>query len=77
MSRYWFTPRPGYDGPPIELTCGHHSKSDRFIPKHVRLTSRTRVWRKSRTTRMVGDPSRDEVEIYAMHMAAKRAREGR
>jgi hypothetical protein len=36
--RYWFVPRPDYDGPPIELICGHHTKSGRFIPKNVRLT---------------------------------------
>ena len=37
-SRSWFVPKPGYDGPPIELTCGRHTKDGRFIPKNVRLT---------------------------------------
>jgi len=73
--RYWFEPHPKYDGPPIELTCGRHSKSGRFIPRNIKLTPRTRVWRKPKLTRMVGDPSRDEREIYALAM--KRKREGR
>ena len=74
-SRYWFVPRPGYDGPEIVLTHGRWTKSGRFLPKHVSLTggpsrlSRTRRQR----IRMVGDPSTDVREIYEMHMAQKRA----
>jgi hypothetical protein len=64
----------GYDGPPIELRCGHHTKAGRFIPRNIKLTPRIRVWRKPRSTRMVGDPSRDEKQIYELHMQLKRSR---
>jgi hypothetical protein len=74
--RAWFVRRPGYDGPPIELTCGHYTKAGRFIPKNVKLTAGP--WRLSKPGRqrlkMVGDPSTDEREIYAAMMAAKRGR---
>ena len=72
--RYWFVPKPGYDGPPVELTCGRHTKSGRFIPKNVKLTSGiARLSKTPRTRiRMAGDPSTDAREIYAMHMAQKR-----
>jgi hypothetical protein len=77
-ARYWFIPRPGYDGPPIELTCGRFTKSGRFIPKNVSLTGGpSRLTRKSRRRiQMVGDPSTDVREIYEMHMAQKRAAGG-
>src|SRR5262249_31659732 len=29
---------PDYAGPPIELVCGRHTASGRFIPKNVKLT---------------------------------------
>jgi hypothetical protein len=72
-TRYWFVPRPGYDGPPIELTCGRYTKAGRFIPKNVSLTGGPRRLSKKprRRVRMVGDQSTDEREIYAMHMAQK------
>jgi hypothetical protein len=31
--RTWFVPNPHYTGPPIELMCGHHTASGRFIPR--------------------------------------------
>ena len=70
--RFWFTPAPGYDGPRIELTCGRHTKSGRFIPKNVKLTSGITRLSKTRRTRirMAGGPSTDVREIYAMHAAA-------
>jgi hypothetical protein len=56
------------------LVCGRHTKSGRFIPKNVKLTSGiTRLSKMPRTRiRMAGDPSADTREIYAMHMAQKR-----
>ena len=73
-TRSWFSPAPGYDGPPIELTCGRHTKDGRFIPKHVRLTAG--ISRLSRSPRrripMVGDPSQDAREIYTAHLVQKR-----
>jgi hypothetical protein len=71
--RYWFVPRPGYDGPAIELTCGRHTASGRFIPKNVKLTPGiSRLSKKARRRiRMIGDPSTDVREIYEMHMAQK------
>ena len=73
-SRSWFVPAPGYDGPPIELVCGRHTKDGRFIPKNVRLTSS--ISRLSRAPRrrlpMVGDPSQDARVIYETHMREKR-----
>ena len=74
MSRYWFTPRPDYDGPPIELTTGRHNKKGRFIPENVFLTGISRLSKHWRRLPMVGDPSTDERKIYAMHMAEKRER---
>jgi hypothetical protein len=71
--RAWFVPKPGYDGPAIELVCGRHTKDGRFIPKNVKLTPG--ILRLSRRPRrripMIGDPSTDEREIYAMHMAQR------
>ena len=57
--RFWFTPALGYDGPRIELTCGRHTKSGRFIPKNVKLTSGITRLSKTRRTRirMAGGPS--------------------
>ena len=72
--RFWFDPRPGYDGPPIELTCGRHTKDGRFVPKNVRLSPG--ITRLSRGPRrripMIGDPSQDAHDIYKMHMREKR-----
>jgi hypothetical protein len=34
-TRSWFSPAPGYSGPPIVLSCGRHTKDRRFIPKNV------------------------------------------
>jgi hypothetical protein len=73
-TRYWFVPRPGYDGPPVVLGHGHWTKSGKFIPKNVKLSPNriSRLSKKPRTRiRMAGDPSTDEREIYAMHMAQK------
>jgi hypothetical protein len=74
--RWWFVPAPNYDGPPIELVCGRHTTSGRFIPKNVKLTPGiSRLSRKPRSRiRMLGDPSTDVAEIYAMHMAEKHGR---
>jgi hypothetical protein len=73
-TKFWFVPAPGYDGPPIELTCGRHTKSGRFIPKHVRLSPG--ISRLSRRPRrrppMVGDKSHLIGDIYLAHMAEKR-----
>jgi len=73
-TRSWFSPAPGYSGPPIVLSCGRHTKDGRFIPKNVRLTPG--ISRLSRTTRrripMVGDPSQDAREIYTAHLVQKR-----
>ena len=73
-TRSWFSPAPGYSGPPIELTCGRHTKDGRFIPKNVRLTPG--ISRLSRMPRrripMVGDPSQDAREIYTTHLVQKR-----
>jgi hypothetical protein len=78
MSRYWFTPRPDYDGPPIELTTGRHDRNGKFHPKHVSLTGGPSRLNRSpyrrRNFKMIGDPSTDVHEIYAMHMAEKRGR---
>ena len=75
-NRSWFIPKPGYDGPAIELTCGRHTKSGRFIPKNVWLTPGiSRLSRNWRRLPMVGDPSTDEQKIYEMHMAQKRGHE--
>jgi hypothetical protein len=75
-NRSWFIPKPGYDGPPIELTCGRHTKSGRFVPKNVRLTPGiSRLGKMRQRLRMVGDPSTDERKIYEMHMAQKRGHE--
>src|SRR5215472_3030775 len=72
--RAWFIPNQNYAGPPIELTCGHHTKGGRFIPKNVRLTPG--ISRLSRAPRrripMVGDPSQDAREIYTAHLVQKR-----
>jgi len=72
--RSWFVPAPGYDGPPIELVCGRHTASGRFIPKNVKLTPGiSRLSKKPRARiRMVGYPSIHEWEIYEMHMEQKR-----
>ena len=70
--RSWFEPHPGYDGPPIVLTCGRHTAGGRFIPKNVKLSPIAR--KRIRSGLMVADPSRDQREIYAMHMAQKRGR---
>jgi hypothetical protein len=80
MSRYWFVPRPGYDGPAIELVHGHWTASGKFVPRNVKLSPQriSRLSKKPRTRlRMAGDPSTDEHEIYAMHMREKRARKVR
>lgn len=79
MSRYWFVPAPGYDGPPIELTTGWHDKNGKFHPKHVKPPPRiSRLRTRGRyRLKMAGDPSTDEHEIYAMHMRQKRARKAR
>jgi hypothetical protein len=73
-SRSWFVPKPGYDGPPMVLSCGRHTKDGRFIPKNVRLTPG--ISRLSRMPRrripMVGDPSQDAREIYTAHLVQKR-----
>jgi hypothetical protein len=73
-TRSWFSPAPGYSGPPIVLSCGRHTKDGRFIPKNVRLTPG--ISRLSRTPRrripMIGDPSQDARAIYEMHMREKR-----
>jgi hypothetical protein len=73
-SKSWFVPAPGYDGPPVELVCGRHTKDGRFIPKNVRLTPA--ISRLNRTPRrripMVGDPSQDAREIYTAHLVQKR-----
>jgi hypothetical protein len=74
-NRSWFIPNPDYDGPPIELTCGRHTRSGRFIPKNVYLTGISRLSKYWRRLKMVGDPSTDEREIYEMHMAQKRSHE--
>jgi hypothetical protein len=69
VSRYWFDPKPGYAGPPIELTCGRHTKDGRFIPKNVKLTPVSRLSKRQRLP-MVGDPSGTR-KIYEMHIAQK------
>ena len=73
-TRSWFSPAPGYSGPPIVLSCGRHTKDGRFIPKNVRLTAG--ISRLSRSPRrripMVGDPSQDAREIYTAHLVQKR-----
>src|SRR6516225_7442619 len=73
-TRSWFSPAPGYSGPPIVLSCGRHTKDGRFIPKNVRLTPG--ISRLGRTPRrripMVGDPSQDAREIYTAHLVQKR-----
>jgi hypothetical protein len=73
-TRSWFSPAPGYSGPPIVLSCGRHTKDGRFIPKNVRLTPG--ISRLSRMPRrripMVGDPSQDAREIYTAHLVQKR-----
>ena len=74
-NRSWFIPKPGYDGPPIELTCGRHTKSGRFIPKNVWLTGISRLSKRRQRLPMVDDPSTDERKIYEMHMAQKRGHE--
>jgi len=74
MSKIWFVPVPGYDGPPIELVCGRHTKNGRFIPRNVKLTLISRLSKKRQRIPMVGDPS-TERKIYEMHMAQKRGHE--
>src|SRR5690349_11421012 len=73
-TRSWFSPAPGYSGPPIELTCGRHTKDGRFIPKNVSLTRG--ISRLSKMPRrwipMIGDPSQDAREINAAHLVQKR-----
>ena len=73
-TRSWFSPAPGYSGPPIVLSCGRHTKDGRFIPKNVRLTPG--ISRLSRMPRrripMVGDPSQHAREIYTAHLVQKR-----
>jgi hypothetical protein len=73
-TRSWFSPAPGYSGPPIVLSCGRHTKDGRFIPKNVRVTAG--ISRLSRMPRrripMVGDPSQDAREIYTAHLVQKR-----
>ena len=73
-TRSWFSPAPGYSGPPIVLSCGRHTKDGRFIPKNVRLTPG--ISRLSRMPRrripMVGDPSQDVREIYTAQLVQKR-----
>ena len=73
-TRSWFSPAPGYSGPPIVLSCGRHTKDGRFIPKNVRLTPG--ISRLSRMPRrripMVGDPSQDAREIYTAQLVQKR-----
>jgi hypothetical protein len=73
MSRYWFVPAPGHDGPPIELTAGWHDRNGKFHPRHVKRSPG--ISRLSRQPRrripMVGDPSQDTHAIYAAHMAQK------
>jgi hypothetical protein len=70
----WFIPNPNYAGPPIELTCGRHTKDGRFIPKNAKLSPG--IARLSRQPRrripMIGDPSQDARAIYEMHMREKR-----
>jgi len=76
-TRYWFTPAPGYDGPPIELTCGRHTKSGRFIPKNVKLTPGiSRLSKRPRTRiRMVDDNGLHLIgDIYLAARAEKRGR---
>jgi hypothetical protein len=72
-ARYWFTPRPGYDGPPIELTAGWHDRNGKFHPKHVSRTGGpSRLGKRPRRrVRMVGDPSTDVREIYAMQSGSR------
>ena len=56
-NRSWFIPKPGYDGPPIELTCGRHTKSGRFIPKNEWLTPGISRLSKHRRYRQRSSPS--------------------
>jgi hypothetical protein len=73
ITRSWFSPAPGYSGPPIVLSCGRHTKDGRFIPKNVRLTGISRLSRMPRRRiPMVGDPSQDPREIYTAHLVQKR-----
>jgi hypothetical protein len=74
VSRYWFTPAPGYDGLPIELTAGWHDRNGKFHPKHVkRSPGISRLSRKPRARiPMVGYPRNNEWAIYEMMMAEKR-----
>jgi hypothetical protein len=57
--KFWFTPSPTYNGPPVELTCGRHTASGRFIPKNVKLTPGiSRLGRNPRARfQMAGYPS--------------------
>jgi hypothetical protein len=76
-SKFWFVPAPGYSGPPIELVCGRHTKSGRFIPKNVKLTPGiSRLSKRPRTRiRMVGDNGLHLIgDIYLAAMAEKRRR---
>jgi hypothetical protein len=59
VGKFWFVPKPGYDGPPIELTCGRRTKNGRFIPKHVKLTPISRLKKRQRFP-MTGDPPPQE-----------------
>ena len=76
MSRYWFEPAPGYDGPPIELTAGWHDRNGKFHPKHVkrspgisRLSGRPR-----RRLQMVRDNGLHLIgDLYLAVMAEKHA----